>query len=315
MRSLILLLAAGLVYAQQFEVASVKQAVIPAAEDLRKVLQGGGTIRTGMQVQGNQVSFNLMSLRELAMTAYGMKPLQVNAPDWMQQQRYDIAALLPEGADPKQIPAMLQALLKERFKLVARKETKDQDVMALEVGKDGHKMKEAPAAKEADPEAPAAKGERVINLGGQQIRTNQSGGAATISSAANGTQRITASPDGRIHMEIERMTMVQLADTLTPMTEFPVVDRTNLTGAYSLALDLSIQDLLGAVRRAGGGAQIQLNGGPPAGGPGLPSGLGAADPGGDLNAALQKLGLRLQKTKASMESLVVESAERVPTEN
>lgn len=41
----------------------------------------------------------------------------------------------------------------------------------------------------------------------------------------------------------------------------------------------------------------------------------AADPGGTIMMSVQKLGLRLEKTKADVAKLVIESAEKAPTEN
>ena len=111
------------------------------------------------------------------------------------------------------------------------------------------------------------------------------------------------------------MTMQQLADQLTGMNELQVVDRTGLTGQYQVTLDISMADMLAVARRSGAMAGVALPaglGGVPAG---MPAGLGASDPGGDISSTVAKLGLRLEKTKAVMESLTVESAEKLPTEN
>jgi uncharacterized protein (TIGR03435 family) len=313
---LVLTAVAGLAAGQTFDVATIHQASMPSTQDLAKAIQGG-TLRIGQQIQGNQVSFNLMPLRSLAAIAYEVKPLQVTGPDWAMNQPYNITALMPEGSNPKQIPAMLQALLKERFKLVAHKTDAAQDIYALQVAKDGHKMKPAPApAPEPAADAPAKPGERTLNIGGQEIKVNQAagagGGSAVVSTAANGTQKISMSPDGKMHMEIERMTMAQLAETLTPMMDYPVVDRTGLTGAFTLALDMSMADIMNVARKAGAGIAGALPAGAAPGGLG---GLAASDPGGDLTAAVQKLGLRLDKQKAPVDALIIESAEKTPTEN
>ncbi|MEO5927040.1 MAG: TIGR03435 family protein, partial [Bryobacteraceae bacterium] len=313
---LLLVAVAAFSFAQTFEVATIHQAAAPNAQDLRRAVQAG-TLRIGQQISGNQVSFNLMPLRSLAAIVYDVKPLQITGPDWIGSQAYNITALMPEGSDPTQIPAMLQALLKDRFKLVAHKTDAAQDVYALQVAKDGHKMKVAPVPTEPAADAAAKPGERSLNIGGQQITVNQAGagaGSAVVSSAANGAQKISMTPDGKMHMEIERMTMAQLAETLTPMMDFPVVDRTGLTGAFSLALDMSMADIVGIARKAGVGGAIA---GLPAGAApaGATPGMAAADPGGDLTAAVQKLGLRLDKQKAPVAALVIESAEKTPTEN
>lgn len=326
MRSLALLvLVSGLGFGQTFEVATIKQADPINIQALAAAGRGGSISlpNIGMRVTGNQVNFGYLSLRDLATIAYEMKPMQMKAPDWMAQQRFDIQALMPEGADQKQIPAMLQALLKDRFKLVAHKDSKEQDVMALEVAKGGHKMKEAPPldpnAAAATPATAAGPGAQTMTFGGQQVTVNRSGGGATAvvagGPAGTGSVKVSMGQDMQMHMEIERMTMQQLADQLTGMNELQVVDRTGLTGQYQVTLDISMADMLAVARRSGAMAGVALPaglGGVPAG---MPAGLGASDPGGDISSTVAKLGLRLEKTKAVMESLTVESAEKLPTEN
>ena len=322
MRSLVLsILVSGLAFGQTFDVATIKQADPINIQALAAAGRTGSISlpNIGMRVTGNQVNFGYMSLRDLATIAYAVKPTQIKAPDWMAQQRFDIQALMPEGADQKQVPAMLQALLKDRFKLVAHKDSKEQDVMALEVAKGGHKMKEAAPV---DPNAVAAAraaGAQTMTFGGQQVTVNRSGGGATAvvagGPAGTGGVKVSMGQDMQMHMEIERMTMQQLVDQLTTMNELQVVDRTGLTGAFQVTLDISMADMLAVARRSGAMAGVALPaglGGAPAG---MPAGLGAADPGGDISSTVAKLGLRLEKTKAVMESVTVESAEKLPTEN
>ncbi len=322
MRSLVLsILVSGLAFGQTFDVATIKQADPINIQALAAAGRTGSISlpNIGMRVTGNQVNFGYMSLRDLATIAYAVKPTQIKAPDWMAQQRFDIQALMPEGADQKQVPAMLQALLKDRFKLVAHKDSKEQDVMALEVAKGGHKMKEAaPVDPNAVAAAPAA-GAQTMTFGGQQVTVNRSGGGATAvvagGPAGTGGVKVSMGQDMQMHMEIERMTMQQLVDQLTTMNELQVVDRTGLTGAFQVTLDISMADMLAVARRSGAMAGVALPaglGGAPAG---MPAGLGAADPGGDISSTVAKLGLRLEKTKAVMESVTVESAEKLPTEN
>lgn len=305
----------GILLAQgsQFEVATIREAQPITAQTIQ-----GGNFRVGMRTTGNQVDFGYMSLRDLISIAYEVKPLQIAGPDWITQQRYDIQALMPEGTDSKQVPVMLQALLKERFHLVARKESREQQVYGLEVAKGGHKMKESPAESSEPKEPPA--GGQAISLNGQQIRVDRAGaagagGSATISGGQGGTTKMSMGPDGRMHLEVERMTMTQLADTLTPLLDLPVVDRTDLPGSYQVALDINVADLMQVASRAGvavGAARA----GAAVPGQAAPLSLGASDPsGGDLFAAVQKLGLRLEKQKGAIDTVVVESADKTPTEN
>src|SRR6185369_4052808 len=80
--------------------------------------------------------------------AYGLKEYQVSGPPWINDARFDILAKATEGTRKEQIPAMLQALLAERFKLEVHREKKEFNVFALVVGKGGPKLKESPAESE-----------------------------------------------------------------------------------------------------------------------------------------------------------------------
>ena len=161
----------------------------------------------------------------------------------------------------------------------------------------------------------------VIGAGDQQVRINRTGGGQggaqtmSMSSAQNGTTKVTMGANGQMHMEMERMTMATLAQTLTPMLDRPVVDHTDLKGAFTIALDLSMQDMMQMARTAGvGGIGMPPPGAGPAGF-GAP-GLAASDPsGGSIFISVQQLGLKLEKQKAPIETIIVESAEKNPTDN
>ncbi len=62
----------------------------------------------------------LAAARFFAQPAYGLNSaVQIEGPGWLWQETYDMDAPLPEGASKEQAPAMLRALLAERFKLSA----------------------------------------------------------------------------------------------------------------------------------------------------------------------------------------------------
>jgi uncharacterized protein (TIGR03435 family) len=318
---LIYVIAAVGVVGQQpvFEVASVR-----SAAQITPDMITSGKLHVGMKIDAERVDIGFASLRDLVMQAYGVKPFQVTAPEWMAAQRFDILAKMPEGATKEQVPAMLRALLEDRFKLVAHREIREQAVYSLEVGKNGPKFKEAPAKEVPAPDAPPkpeAKADMVIGTGDQQVRINRTGPAGeggtqtmSMSNPETGTTKVTVGASGQMHMEMERMTMATLAQTLTPMLDRPVIDHTELKGAFTIALDLSMQDMMQMARTAGiGGAGLPFGGAP--GGPG-PAGLAASDPsGGSIFMSVQQLGLKLEKQKAPIETIVVDSAEKNPTEN
>ena len=56
-------------------------------------------------------------LKVVLMEAFKVKAYQIVGPSWLDEDCFDIVAKMPGGAASDQIPAMLQALLVERFKL------------------------------------------------------------------------------------------------------------------------------------------------------------------------------------------------------
>ena len=103
-----------------------------------------GKLHIGMKVDGARVDFGSMTIADLIVAAYKVKSFQVSGPDWIKTERWDIVAKLPEGSNKDQVPEMLQSLLADRFKLALHRDTKDQSVYALIVGKGGPKLKESP---------------------------------------------------------------------------------------------------------------------------------------------------------------------------
>jgi uncharacterized protein (TIGR03435 family) len=67
---------------------------------------------------------------------------QISGPSWLESDCVGIIGRMPEGAPKEQLPAMLEALLAERFKLATHKETRQQSGYALVVDKNGPKLRE-----------------------------------------------------------------------------------------------------------------------------------------------------------------------------
>ena len=84
-----------------------------------------GKLHFGMKIDAGRVDIGYVSLRDLVTLAYEVKRFQVTAPDWMAAQRFDVLAKMPEGGTKEQVPAMLRALLEDRFKLVAHRENNE----------------------------------------------------------------------------------------------------------------------------------------------------------------------------------------------
>lgn len=320
-----------------FEVASIRPA---QALDPAKVMSG--QMRVGMKVDGARAEFHFMSLADLICLAYKIKAYQLQGPDWMKQQRYDIQAGLPEGSNKDQVPEMLQSMLAERFKLVVHRDKKEHEVYALIPGKNGPKLKEAepdepaPAAAEngdsskeaADAkDAKGAAGGMTVN--GEKMTFKQDGrGGAVMRGGGMGTTKVSMN-NGMIHMEFGKVDMPRFTEMLTGMTDRPVIDETGLKGNYQVVLDLSMNDMMNVARRAGMGGGVMVAG--PGGGPPPPGAFGggspggaaagpaasASDPGGgsSIFTAVEQMGLKLQPKKGPVDLIVVDKAEKTPTDN
>ncbi len=233
----------------------------------------------------------------------------------MKTAHWDIAATLPEGTNKDQIPEMMQALLAERFKLVIHHDTKEMPVLALEVGKNGIKMSASPP----DPPAtdkPDDKDTTVIDTGNGQMRVKTTGrpgegGSTQISGGPAGNVKVSVD-NGMMHMESSKMTMEILTQQLTGFLGQPVIDKTDLKGTYVVAVSIAIEDLQAIARSAGFAV-----GGPGPAAPANPSAVpSAADPsGGSVYASIDKLGLKLNKEKLPVETIVVDHLEKLPTDN
>jgi uncharacterized protein (TIGR03435 family) len=286
-----------------FEVASIKPSAPP---DQAKIMSG--QFRAGMSVDGSRVDLRFMSIADLVRTAYKIKPHQLITPDWMKGQimsmndRWDIQAKLPDGTNKDQVPEMLQALLVERFKLKVHKEAREQPVYGLVVAKGGPKLKESPREeepKEGEPKTPS-----------NAVSVRQEGGSMVVKTGAGGAMKMTMGPNMTMRMESEKVTMEQFADMLTGFVDKPVVDMTELKGNYQIALDLSMEDLKAAAAKAG----VAIPSMPPAAGGAAPG--AASDPAGPaIFNSIQQLGLKLETKKAPVDTVIVDSVEKKPTEN
>ncbi len=269
----------------EFEVASIK----PSAS------VGIDRVRVGLHIDGSQVSAAALSLDNLIGIAYRVKHYQIFGPDWMASERFDIAAKLPDGATEKEIPEMLQTLLEDRFQMKMHRESKELPVYALVIGKGGAKLQESPA---------------------DSVLQNQNGGSRDgINVAASGQpggvsinygngSYFTFADD---RLEGHKLSAAAMADVLARFTNRPVVNMTDLKGNYDFMLELSHEDFRAMMIRSAIGAGVALS----------PRAIQIADAASldSLYSALEKLGLKLESRKAPVEVLVVDHAEKSPSDN
>jgi len=292
---------AGPVVAQPpaFEVASVKPAgpyVNGAAIENRG---GPGSEDPGRFTSPRATLGNLLTM------AYGVQLDQIEGPGWLKDFNstyvYSVAVTMDPKTTREQFRLMLQGLLAERFHLRLHHETQARPGYALIVAKGGTQLKEWVAPKEGDL---------------SQVAGNVEGFPALPATGAGLAMRIPrAGQPVLIHVRdsmdsICRMLGQQISRSNGDPLYGPqprVVDKTGLPGIYEFTLRFT----LAAARRETT---------PPASAGGEASVPGASDPTGnaiDVFAALeQQLGLKLQKVNAvPVDVLVIDSADKVPTEN
>ena len=290
-----ILLGGGSLFGQtpSFEVASIRpsQPIDPA------MLQSG-KVHRGMMISGNRVDIGNFRLMQLIMKAWDVEMYQVQGPPWlMTGQAFDIVADFPEGATKEQVPGMLQKLLADRFKLQVHMDKQPHDVYALVVQQDGSKLKESALAPDTAPEGVTGSSTTSIN--------QDKNGGAVVTDGTGSKYTMTPSPDGRMmHYEASGSTMAEWLKALSPLSDRPIVDETGLKGRYDVTMDISMQDLMTAVRSAGANVP------PPAAG-----GTDALEPSGSLFTAIKSMGLKLERRKVPMLVVVVDHCEKMPTPN
>jgi uncharacterized protein (TIGR03435 family) len=284
----------------RFDVAAVRPEPPSGGPPVRGIRGGPGSD------DPTRISYSYVTMQGLLVWAYGLPIDQISGPSWLTTERYSIDAKVPPGATREQLNVMLQNLLAERFKFTAHLVKKDFDAYELMVAKGGLKMKEsaidstAPAAP-----APAALLDRDAVL--QAARTPLTFKEGFPVLAPGNTPALWGvNVNGRMLITARQQTMDSIA-TRTLQNALGagarVVDKTGLTGKYDFHLQFARPN-----PNAAAAAQP------------LPEGAdffdSVSEPAPDIvTAAQQQLGLTLTKGKISMDVLVVDHADKVPTEN
>ncbi|HUD22835.1 MAG TPA: TIGR03435 family protein [Acidobacteriaceae bacterium] len=297
-----------------FDVASVRPSPAP---DMKAMIAGlqAGKLPNSVRINGSRATFTYESLNDLIMYAYKLQRYEISGPEWMVTDRFDIDARLPDGATKDDVPEMLRALLKERFNLTTHNELQEQPVLALVIGKGGSKLKESTEKPVAlDESEPLKDGETQKDTPDGPIRLlKNADGSTTYNMGVRGTFTLKYDDESSsMHMGASSITMKGFAvmmNSLGAGQGRQIVDMTAVTGNYQAAADFSLMDLMASLSSQG----INLPTRPGSGG-----GSGeATDPegGATVSAALEKLGLKLEKSRAKVGRLVVDHVEKTPTEN
>lgn len=276
-------------------VALTAKAQSPAADPAFDVVSVKRNTSGGPMLQrntpGNIAMFNV-PVRQLVRLAYQLQDFQiVGAPDWANTDRFDIEGRFepPPPGPPPQTPRMLlmlRTLLRDRFGMVARMETRQMPILALRlVRADG---RPGPQLKPAAVDCAALNGARGRGPAGSPPPFSLGERPACGDRMGFGQLLAGGMPMSRLATQI-----------LSQLTGRIVVDRTGLTGGYDIDLKWTP-------------TPDQLPPGPPPPGVELPP----IDPNGpSLFAALQEqLGLKLDAERGPVEVLVIDRLQQ-PAEN
>lgn len=268
-------------FAAEFEVATVK----PFAPNAT------GPNIMGMRIQpGGRVEFSGLPLKMLVQQAWSVQADSiVNAPKWMDTDRYNIVAKAPSaGAQPgpntpvdtDSVFLMIRALLADRFKLAAHFEDRPMTAYTLTASK--------PKLKKADPAT--------------RTKWNDANN--------NGPIFFNGSSVPSRTVKFQNMSMAQFAEKLqyigSTYIHAPVMDATGLDGGYDFTLTFS---LIPPAQYAQMAARTANTAG---------AANDAADPIGGVTifeAIEKQLGLKLVEQKRPVPVLVIDHIDQQPTEN
>jgi uncharacterized protein (TIGR03435 family) len=220
--------------------------------------------------------YDKAALLDLIARAWHVEYFQVLSASPLDHQTFDLTARIPAGATKEQFRVMLQNLLAERFGLKMHMESREFPAYELVVEKSGLKLKEAVPG---TPPRTAPKSN--TDLAWPELPPTGSHIAAQMSSL--GGYELD-----RVVIQMEPLSA--FAQLLPRPDRLPIVDKTGLTGRYSFAIEYT-QDPQG-------------------------SEPDAPQPAPDVFTALkQQLGLELIRKKLPFDVVVVESFNKIPTEN
>jgi uncharacterized protein (TIGR03435 family) len=264
-----------------FEVASVRRSKTGGERGTQSMGISGGP---GTADPGHFHAFST-SIWTLILLAYHIPPYQVVGPEWLKTERFDVVAKVPGKPTRQEFNAMLQNLLAKRFRLAAHRERREMPAYNLVIAKGGPKLKKvADDSQNDDVVAPGASAPAKFTLGND--------GFPVLQLEAGATSGTAMAHNGRVTDWMGKLTMEQFAAIMSARTGRPVNDRTGLKGRYDITL------------------RFLFNLGSAANDPQDPS-----DPQDPLDAMQSQLGLRLEMTKATVEILMIDHAEKIPTEN
>ena len=236
-----------------------------------------------------RISYANITLQSLLIAAYGVDCKiqddcdQIVGPAWMRSNRYDIDAKMPAETTAEQFRTMLQNLMAERFHMAVHHETRDLPGYDLVLAKGGSKLVASPASELGTGDAAGP----LVKFGapgeyGQLLRPG------FLIFPHKGTRSTENHAIGR------EQSLADLTKILRQLMNSHVVDKTGLTGEYDFTIDWVPE----------GVTLIQETDGP------------AIEPPHGIPTAIEdQLGLKLTRTKVTLDTVIVDNADKVPAMN
>lgn len=247
-----------------FEVASVKP-------------NKSGTTQANASMLPDGVNFVNLPLRGIIQLSFGInQPSKlVGVPDWTVTERFDINARASGPVTLAERRMMLQSLLAERFKLVARLEKREISVFVLMLARNDGKL-----------------GPNLVESKG--CITPSEAAAQREAPAGAQTMICGPKPGGAGRLILTGMPIQQFTSLLALILDRTVADKTGLAGSYNIDLTFAPEQPIPA------GANIPI---------------GDASRPSIYTALREQLGLKLESQRDQEEVLIIDSVQRQPTEN
>jgi uncharacterized protein (TIGR03435 family) len=269
-----------------FDVSSIKRTQAGTARPMSLgVPPGQVAVRPGGRFAAPSVT-----VRDLVRVAYDVAAIQViGGPTWAAQDRFDIEATTRGDVTADEARGMLRRLLRDRFRLEARDETRESSVTALETVREDRRL--GPQLRRSGAEcAPVTPPPFLAAL--PPPPPPPSGAGRSLILSMTPFRCLTMTITG--HLSMRGVTMALFAGRLGAMLERLVVDRTSLDGDFDL--DLTYAPDPGTPLPVVNGAPITIDA------PALPTAL------------RDQLGLKLETERMPIHVVVIDRVEP-PTEN
>jgi uncharacterized protein (TIGR03435 family) len=293
-----------------FNLPARAQSSSPPVFEVASVRLSSPGIQRRYRIMDTRVDAANVPVRWILLTAFGLTStteFQLAAPGWVDETRVDIQATIPAGRTRRDVPQMLQALLRERFGLMAHVEPRPMDVYELLVDTGGLKMTEVAPLDELTPEIPndnpgkSPSGSISETVDGPIRSEMITLGYRTTTTRAR-YDRVFTERRSQI-IDAARISIAEFASMLTTTMDQPVIDKTGLTGLYRFTVELP-PDATSVRRLMALGITTTVQGTP------------LTDPTGfSVFKAVEGLGLKLEQRRSPVDVVVVDKLNTTPTPN